>query len=121
MTQQSLDYLNHYNRKIQFLHLCGNKLLQSILTLEIGMNRRKQQNEQVDDDLNRMYMMVRNFLQMLAEIKTCEYLKTTHKLFNFNDEFYICTCNVFFQDLVRQFNTILKANVNNEIDFSINS
>ena len=122
MAQQSSDHLNHYNHKIQFLQLCGNQLLESIKSLEIGMNRRKQQNEQVHpDDLNRMYLMTRNFLQMLAEIKTCQYFKTTHKLFNFNDEFYICTCNVFFQDLVRRFNTILKADVNNEIDFSINS
>ena len=101
MAQQS--FIDHYNQKIQFLNLCGNELLQSILMLEIGMNRRKQQNEQVHpDDLNRMYLMTKNFLQMLSEIKTCQYLKTTDKLVNFNDEFY-------------------KADVNNKIDFSINS
>ena len=121
MAQQSSDYLNHYNQKIQFLQLCGNELLNSIKSLEIGMNRRKHQNEQVHpDDLNRMYLMTRNFLQLLSEIKTCEYLKTTHKLFNFNDEFYITTCDVFFKNFVRRFNAILKAN-DNEIDFSINS
>ena len=65
--------------------------------------------------------MTRNFLQMLAEIRTCQYHKTTHKLVNFNDEFYISTCNIFFQHFVRRFNTILKADVNNEIDFTINS
>ena len=118
MAQQSSDYLNHYNEKIQFLKLCGDQLLQAILALEIGMNRRKQQNEEVHpNDLNRLYLMARNFLQMLAEIKTCEYLKTTHKLVNFNDEFYICTCNVFFQDLIRQFKRLMLIN---EIDFSIN-
>lgn len=118
MAQQSSDYLNHYNQKIQFLQSCGSQVLQSILMLEIGMNRRKQQNEQVHpDDLNRMYLMTRNFLQMLSEIKTCQYLKTTHKLVNFNDEFYITTCDVFFKDLVRRFNTLVKT----EIDFSINS
>ena len=122
MAQQSSDYLNHYNQKIQFLQSCGSQVLQSILMLEIGMNRRKHQNEQVHpDDLNRMYLMTRNFLQMLSEIKTCQYLKTTHKLVNFNDEFYITTCDVFFKDFVRRFNTLVKADVNNEIDFSINS
>ena len=121
MAQQSSDHLNHYNHKIQFLQLCGNQLLESIKSLEIGMNRRKQQNEQVHpDDLNRMYLMTRNFLQMLAEIKTCQYLKMTHKLVNFNDEFYITICDTFFKGFVRRFNTILKAH-DNEIDFSINS
>ena len=119
MAQQP-DYLNHYNKRIQFLQLCGNELLKSVLMLEIGMNRRKHQNEEVHpDDLNRMYLMSRNFLQTLSEIKTCQYLKTTHKLVNFNDEFYITTCNVFFRDYVRKFNAILKAN--SEIDFSINN
>ena len=45
MAQQSSDYLNHYNEKIQFLKLCGDQLLQAILALEIGMNRRKQQTK----------------------------------------------------------------------------
>ena len=120
MAQQSLDHLNYYNRKIEFLQLYGNQLLESIKSLEIEMNRRKQQNEQVDaNDLNRMYLMTRNFLQLLSEIRTCEYLKTTHHLVNFNDEFYIEICNVFFKYNVRRFNTILKAH-DNEIDFSIN-
>ena len=48
MAQQSSD--NHYNEKIQFLQSSGRQLLESIKSLEIGMNRRKQQNEQVHPD-----------------------------------------------------------------------
>ena len=135
MAQESLD--NHYNQRIQYLQVCGRQLLESIKSLEIGMNRRHQQNEQVHpDDLNRMYSMTKNFFQLLAEIKNCQYLKTTHKLVNFNEEFYITTCDVFFKNHIRQFNAEFKTNVfykelvqrfnaefntNNEIDFSINS
>ena len=125
MAQQSLYYLNNYNQRIQTLRTCGDQLLERIKMLEIGMNRRKQQNERPhQDELDCMYSMARDLFRMLAEIKTCEYFKATHQLINFNEDFYKKTCHIFFRDLVRQFNIRLKArrfNVNCQIDFSINS
>ena len=65
-----MNYLNNYDQRIHFLRSQGDQLLESIKALEIGMNRRKQQNEEVHpDDLNCLYLMARNFLQLLAEIK----------------------------------------------------
>ena len=58
MAQQSLYYLNNYNQKIQCLQTYGDQLLESIKMLEIGMNRRKQQNEQPhQDEVNCMHAM----------------------------------------------------------------
>ena len=37
---------NSYIQRIQFLRTSGDELLQRIQMLEIGMNRRKQQNQQ---------------------------------------------------------------------------
>ena len=125
MAQQSLYYLNNYNQRIQTLRTCGDQLLERIKMLEIGMNRRKQQNERPhQDELNCMYSMATDLLRMLAEIKTCEYFRATCQLINFNEDFYKKTCKIFFRDLVRQFNIRLKTqrlNVNCQIDFSINS
>lgn len=125
MAQQSLYYLNNYNQKIQFLRSQGDQLLESIKMLEIGMNRRKQQNEPVHlYELDQMYSMVKNLFLMLAEIKTCEYFKMTHQFINFNEDFYKKTCDAFFKDLVRKFNARLNAkrlNANGQIDFSIHS
>ena len=125
MAQQSLYYLNNYNQKIQCLQTYGDQLLESIKMLEIGMNRRKQQNEQPhQDEVNCMHAMATDLFRMLAEIKTCEYFKATYQLINFNEDYYKKTCIIYFRDLVRQFNLRLKArrlNVNGQIDFSINS
>ena len=125
MAQQSLNYLNNYNQRIQFLRSQGDQLLESIKMLEIGMNRRKQQYEQPYlYEINWMYSMAKDLFEMLAEIKTCEYFKMTHQLINSNEDFYKKTCRIFFRDLVRQFNAKLNArrlNASNRIDFSIRS
>ena len=103
MTQQLLYCLNNYNHKIQFLRTEGNQLLESIKMLEIGMNRRKQQLQQPHpDELYCLYLMTRDLLRMLAEIKTCEYFKMTQQLINFNEDLYKKTCHAFFRDLVHK-------------------
>ena len=123
MASQMLHYLHNYDRRIQVLRLQGDQLLESIKSLEIGMNRRRQQYQQVHPtEIDWMYSMARNLFEMLAEIKTCEYFKMTHKLVNFDDDFYKKTCHAFFRDLVRQFNARLNAkrlNKNGQIDFSV--
>ena len=125
MAQQMLYYLNCYNQKIQILRTYGDQLLESIQMLEIGMNRRKKQNEQPHlDEVNYLFMMATDLFGMLAEIKTCEYFKMTNQLVDFNEDFYKITCETFFRDLVKKFNDKLKAqrlNTNNQIDFSINA
>ena len=125
MANQMLRFLDNYNRRIQVLRSQGDQLLESIKSLEIGMNRRKQQHQQIHmTEIDWLYSMAKNLFEMLAEIKTCEYFKLTHKLVNFDDDFYKKTCRAFFRDLVRQINAKLNAkrlNANNQIDFSIHS
>ena len=123
MANQMLVVLKQYDNRIQFLRSQGDQLLCSIRSLEIGMNRRKQQLEQPHQaEIDWMYFKVKSLLGMLAEIKTCEYFKTTKKLVSMYDRFYQETRNVFFNDLIRKFNMTLKArrlNTNSQIDFSI--
>ena len=123
MANQMLIFLENYDRRIQFLRSQGDQLLESIKSLEIGMNRRKQQHQQPHmAEIDWMYCMVKTFFGMLAEIKTCEYFKMIKKLVSLNDHFYQKTCNAFFNDLVRKFNARLNArrlNANAIIDFSI--
>ena len=118
-----LVFLENYDRRIQFLRSQGNQLLNSIKSLEIGMNRRKQQLEQPHmAEIDWMYCMVKTFFGILAEIKTCEYFKMVKKLVSLNDHFYQKTCNAFCNDFVRKFNAKLNArrlSANNEIDFLI--
>ena len=123
MANQMVVFLENYDRRIQFLRSQGDQLLDSIKSLEIGMNRRKQHLEQPHiAEIDWMYCMVKTFFGMLAEIKTCEYFKIVKKLVSSNDHFYQKTCNAFFNDLVRKFNARLNArrlNANNDIDFLI--
>ena len=123
MANQMLRYFDKYDQRIQFLRSQGDQLLESIKSLEIGMNRRRQQYQQPHlTEIDWMYSMARNLFEMLAEIKTCEYFKMTHKIINFNEDFYKKTCRAFFRDLVRQFNAKLnrkRLNASGRIDFSV--
>ena len=125
MANQMLVLLDNYDRRIQFLRSCGDQLLESIKSLEIGMNRRKQQHQPVHmTEIDWMYCMVKKLIGMLAEIKTCEYFKMTKKLVSLNDDFYKKACHAFFKDIVRKFNARLFAkrlNANDKIHFSIQS
>ena len=47
MANQMLLFLDNYDHRIQFLRSEGDQLLESIKALEIGMNRRKQQHQQI--------------------------------------------------------------------------
>ena len=125
MANQMLVFLDNYDRRIQFLRSEGDQLLDSIKSLEIGMNRRKQQHQPVHmTDIDWMYCLVKKLIGMLAEIKTCEYFKMTKKLVSLNDDFYKKTCHAFFKDIVRKFNARLyekRLNANDKIHFSIKS
>ena len=104
MASQMLIFLSSYDDRITFLRSEGDKLLQSIQSLEIGMNRRKQNNQQPHQcEIEWLYSMARKLLEMLAEIKTCEYFKLTHRLVFHNDELYKTTCNSILTDLINKF------------------
>ena len=123
MANQMLIFLNNYDQRIRFLRSQGDQLLQSIKSLEIGMNRRRQQYQQPHlYEIDWMQSMAINLLEMLAEIKACEYFKMTHRLVFFDDNLFKETCLAIRRDLIRKFNARLNAkrlNVNGEIDFSI--
>ena len=123
MANQMLTFLDNYDRRIEFLRTEGDQLLESIKSLEIGMNRRKQQGQQpYMHEVDWMYRLVKKFFGMLAEIKTCEYFKIIKELVSFNDDFYKKTCYAFFCDYIRKFNRTLNArrlNASGKIDFSV--
>lgn len=127
MAQSMINYYNTYNQRIQFLRAHGDQLLQRIQMLEIGMNRRKQQNQQPhENEVNSLHSMVKKLLQMLAEINTCQYFQMTKELFNTNDYYYKQMCTRYFEDLMLKFTLELKArrikrNLNYDIDFMINN
>ena len=62
MANQMVVFLENYDRRIQFLRSQGDQLLDSIKSLEIGMNRRKQHLEQPHKaEIDWMYCMVKTF------------------------------------------------------------
>ena len=102
MTQ--VNHYNFYQQQIQFLRWSGDMLLQQIKTLETNMNRRKQQNQQpFEQDINSLNAMAKRLLQILAEIKTCQYFQLTNEPFNCYSNYYIQMCNRYFEDLMQQF------------------
>ena len=103
MAQAMLNHYNYYQQKIQFLRSHGDVLLQRIKTFEINMNKRKQQNQQpLVQNINSLNAMVKKLLQMIAEIKTCQYFQQTN-VPSFYDGYYTRMCNRYFEDLLQQF------------------
>ena len=127
MAQAMVNNYNSYNERIQFLRLHGDQLMQRIQMLEIGMNRRKQQNQQPhDNEVVSLHSMVKKLLQMLAEINTCQYFQLLNEVYNTNDYYYKQMCTRYFEDLLLKFTLELKArrikrNLNYDIDFMITS
>ena len=112
MAQSTLD------QRIQFLQTCGDQLMQQIQSLEIGMNRKKQQNQQPDkNEITIMKSLVKKMLYLLAEINTCQYFEKYQFNFNFNGYYYKQMCTRYYQKLMLRF--ILKLKAKNK-DFPIN-
>ena len=117
MSQSTINYYNSYNQRIQFLRTCGDQLLQRIQMLEIGMNRRKQQNQQPHkDEITMLELSVKKLLYFLAEINTCQYF-LAYPFFNCTKYYYKQMCTRYYQDLMQKF--ILKLKARN-INFTIN-
>ena len=126
MAQAMLTHYNGYNDRIVLLRREGDQLLQRIQMLEIGMNRRKQQNQKpLNNEVIALHAMVKKLLQMLAEINTCRYFIITMQKYHFNGYYYKQMCQRYFQDLMRNFTLELKRrrqrrNLNYDIDFMVN-
>ena len=120
MAQASLDYLNRYTERKHYLRMSGDRLLERIRSLEIGMNRRLQRHEASHpEEVIKMQFMIAELLSMLAEIKTCDHLKMSFQLVAFSDEYYRKLHEIFFNNLLYRFNSEL-ANLNsNKIHFII--
>ena len=104
MVQAMINHYNDHQQRIQFLRSSGDILLQRIKTLEINMNRRKQQNQHpFVQDINSLNPMVKKLLQMLAEINTCQYFQLTNEPFNCYSPYFTRMCNRYFEDLIQQF------------------
>ena len=113
---QSLVYnsnnYGNYSERIRYLRTIGDQLLQEIQLLETEMNKRKQQNQQ-PIKITKLQSMTRKMLQLIAEINVCQYFHLANEYFDFNDYYYKKMCFKFFEDLMRQFNFILKQkNIN---------
>lgn len=107
MAQAIISYHNYYQKRIEFLRLDGDLLLQRIKILEVEMNKRKQQNLQpTRQNVNLLNTMVKDLLQMLAEIKTCQYFQLVNQPFTYY-HYFTKMCNSYFNDLLQQFTTKL--------------
>ena len=131
MAQAIINHYNDYQRRIQFLQSAGDFLLEQIKSLEINMNRRKQQNQQpFIEDINSLDAMVKKLLHMLAEINTCQYFQLTNEPFNFYCPYFTQMCNRYYEDLIQQFIAKLNTrriqrlqqqrNIIDPVDFEIN-
>lgn len=102
---------NNYNYELQIYHLRiqGNVLLQQIKPLEIRMNRRKQQNQEVNlRDLDSLHAMSKKLLHILATVNTYEYFKIINVPFScINDNYFNQICNNNFNILIQRFITKL--------------
>ena len=108
MAQAMLNHYNNYQQQIQHLRTHGDVLLQRIKMLEIKMNQRKQQNQQPNQqDINSLNVMVRKLLQMLAQINTCQYFQIANEPY-VNGPYFNQMCNNHFESLIQRFNTQLR-------------
>ena len=122
MANYMLVFSQNYDQRIRFLQSQGDQLLQSIKLLEIEMNQRRQQYLQPYlYQINGICSMTENLLEMLAEIKACEYFKLTHKLVFFHEELFKVTSHSIKMDLINKFNARLSAKkiTDDNIDFLI--
>ena len=117
---QSLVYNSNnyadYTERIRFLRSIGDQLLQEIHLLETNMNKRRQRNQQpFIYEITKLQSMTRKMLQLIAEINVCQYFHLVNEYFDFNDYYYKKMCLKYFQDLMQQFNNILKQKNMNRI------
>ena len=99
-----INQFNHLNQRIQLLRLSGDILLRKINRLETHMNKRKQQNQYpFKQDIDLLNQLVKRLLQMLAEIKTCQYYQVIFEKINIFSPRYIEMRNRLFENLIRQF------------------
>ena len=116
MVYNSNNY-SDYTERIRILRSNGDHLLQRIQLLETNMNKKKQQqNQQVNqNEITSLHCLVTKLLQMLAEINVCQYFQMVNEYYNFNDCYYKQMCHKYFQDLMQQFNSKIKAICLNQI------
>ena len=99
-----IDQFNQLNQRIQLLRSTGDIVLQQINRLETRMNKRKQQNQYpIKRDIDLLNQLVIRLLQMLAEIKTCQYYQVIVERINIFSPRYIEMRNRLFENLIRQF------------------
>ena len=99
-----IDQFNQLNQRIQLLRSTGDIMLQQINRLETRMNKRKQQNQYpIKRDIDLLNQLVIRLLQMLAEIKTCQYYQVIVERINIFSPRYIEMRNRLFENLIRQF------------------
>ena len=99
-----IDQFNQLNQRIQLLRSTGDIVLQQINRLETRINKRKQQNQYpIKRDIDLLNQLVIRLLQMLAEIKTCQYYQVIVERINIFSPRYIEMRNRLFENLIRQF------------------
>ena len=126
MANQMVIFFSNYDQRIRFLRSQGDQLLQSIKLLEIEMNQRRQRYLQPYlYQINGICSMTEMLLEMLAEIKACEYFKLTNRLVFFNDDLFKVAYHSIKKDLINKFNARLSTKrlsnnfIDDDIDFLI--
>ena len=119
-----------YSRRVKLLRSFGDYLLQRIKLLESDLNKRKQQNQQVDESkIKELHDLITTLLQSLAEINVCQFFFSINEYYYHHSYYYKTMCWRYFKDLMLRFNLNLneiKKGYNNnnnkqddDIDFSI--
>ena len=99
-----------YQKEIVYLRCHGNELLEQIKKHETKLNRLKQQKIQPSkDDLDKLDLMVKQLLHMLALIYTYQYFQSQNKtLTSHGYAYFHNTTNSYYLNLVKCFNVKLK-------------
>ena len=110
MAQIMIEHQNIYQVQINHIRTHGDVLLQRIKMLEIKMNQKKQQNQQPSQqDINSLNAMVKKLLRMLAQINTYQYFQITNEPFTYvNGPYFNQMCNNHFEWLIQRFITQLR-------------
>ena len=110
MAQIMIQHHKNYEAQINYIRTHGDVLLQRIKMLEIKMNQRKQQNQEASQqDINLLNAMIKKLLRMLARINTYQYFQITNEPFVcVNQTYFNQICNNYFEDLIRRFITQLR-------------
>ena len=114
MSQQQNWIYKSYQKEIVYLRWKGDELLKEINQYESKLNQLKKQKIQPNkENLDKLDLMIKQLLYMLALIYTYQYFQSQNKpLTSFGYVYFNNTINSYYVNTLRCFNVKLKARIN---------